>query len=112
MYLWIATAISLAVHEVTSRDHVSNACKMDMEMCQWASNAQIVSCMTEQQVEQLPFAGTQAGHALAAAAEGIGIQHMAAFVIFLLPGAYVALDTDTLSILSPLRTLRVLYPCS
>ncbi|CAL8462284.1 g1815 [Coccomyxa elongata] len=63
MYLWIATAISLGVHE--------------------------------------------AGHALAAAAEGIGIQHMAVFVILLLPGAYVALDTDTLSVLSPLRTLRV-----
>lgn len=73
--------------------------------------AQNLSYMTEQEVEQLPFGDIQGGHALAAAAEGIGIQHMAVFVIMLLPGAYVALDTDTLSILSPLRTLRVMHPC-
>lgn len=49
----------------------------------------------------------QAGHALAAAAEGVGIHHMAVFLVLLLPGAYVALDTDTLTILIPLRSLRV-----
>ncbi|EIE24169.1 hypothetical protein COCSUDRAFT_41457 [Coccomyxa subellipsoidea C-169] len=64
VYLWIATALSLGVHE--------------------------------------------AGHALAAAAEGVGIHHMAVFLVLLLPGAYVALDTDTLTILNPLRSLRVI----
>ena len=49
----------------------------------------------------------QAGHALAASAEGVGLNHMAAFTLLLLPGAYVALDTETLAVLNPWRTLRV-----
>lgn len=49
----------------------------------------------------------QAGHALAAAAEGVGLHHLAAFTVVLLPGAYVALDTETLHVLNPWRTLRV-----
>lgn len=35
------------------------------------------------------------------------MHHMAAFLLLLLPGAYVALDTETLAVLSPLRALRV-----
>ena len=49
----------------------------------------------------------QAGHALAAASEGVGVHHIAAFSMLLLPGAYVALDADTLAVLGPWRTLRV-----
>ena len=51
----------------------------------------------------------QAGHALAAAAEGVGLRHVAAFTVLLLPGAYVELDTETLAVLSPWRTLRVSF---
>ncbi len=52
----------------------------------------------------------QAGHALAAASEGVGVHHIAAFSMLLLPGAYVALDADTLAVLGPWRTLRVSLP--
>lgn len=54
-----------------------------------------------------PSLRVQAGHALAAAAEGVGLHHLAAFTVLLLPGAYVALDTETLQVLSPWRALRV-----
>ena len=47
----------------------------------------------------------------AAASEGVGVQHVAAFTLLLLPGAYVALDTGTLTVLGPWRTLRVRLPC-
>ena len=49
----------------------------------------------------------QAGHALAAASEGVGVQHVGAFTLLLLPGAYVALDSGALAALGPWRTLRV-----
>ncbi|KAK9863384.1 hypothetical protein WJX84_000295 [Apatococcus fuscideae] len=49
----------------------------------------------------------EAGHALAAASEGVGVHYVAAFSLLLLPGAYVALDGDTLAVLGPWRTLRV-----
>ena len=49
----------------------------------------------------------QAGHALAAASEGVGVQHLGAFTLLLLPGAYVALDAGALAALRPWRTLRV-----
>jgi hypothetical protein len=49
----------------------------------------------------------QAGHALAAASEGVAMHYSAVFLLFLLPGAFVALDSDTLALLSPSRTLRV-----
>lgn len=49
----------------------------------------------------------QAGHALAAASEGVGVQHLGAFTLLLLPGAYVALDSGALAALRPWRTLRV-----
>lgn len=51
----------------------------------------------------------QAGHAFAAAAEGVGIHHVAAFSVLLLPGALIALDTETMAVLSPARTLRVCF---
>ena len=54
----------------------------------------------------------QAGHAFAAAAEGVGIHHVAAFSIVLLPGAFVALDTETMAVLSPARTLKASLPSS
>ncbi|KAK9817848.1 hypothetical protein WJX72_003051 [[Myrmecia] bisecta] len=63
IFLWVATAVSVAVHE--------------------------------------------AGHAIAAASEGIGVQQVGAFMLLLLPGAYVALDTNTLAVLAAWRTLRV-----
>lgn len=53
---------------------------------------------------------TQAGHALAAASEGVGVQNVGAFTLLLLPGAYVALDSGALATLGPWRTLRV-CPC-
>lgn len=51
--------------------------------------------------------GLQAGHALAAASEGVGVQNVGAFTLLLLPGAYVALDSGALATLGPWRTLRV-----
>ena len=39
------------------------------------------------------------------------MQHVAAFTLLLLPGAYVALDTGTLTVLGPWRTLRVRLAC-
>ena len=39
------------------------------------------------------------------------MHHAAAFLVLLLPGAYVMLDTDTLGVLGPLRTLRVGTHC-
>lgn len=49
----------------------------------------------------------EAGHALAAASEGVGVQQVGAFTLLLLPGAYVALDSGALATLGPWRTLRV-----
>ncbi len=49
----------------------------------------------------------QAGHALAAAAEGVGIHAVSFFLLLLLPGAYVTLNTDNLAILGPSRALNV-----
>ncbi|KAL3136923.1 hypothetical protein ABBQ32_006529 [Trebouxia sp. C0010 RCD-2024] len=49
----------------------------------------------------------EAGHALAAASEGVGVQNVGAFTLLLLPGAYVALDSGALATLGPWRTLRV-----
>ena len=58
-------------------------------------------------MEKISSPNMQAGHALAAASEGVGVHHIAAFSMLLLPGAYVALDADTLAVLGPWRTLRV-----
>jgi len=44
---------------------------------------------------------------VAAASEGVGVQHVGAFTLLLLPGAYVALDSGALATLGPWRTLRV-----
>lgn len=49
----------------------------------------------------------QAGHALAAAAEGVGIHAVSFFMVLLLPGAYVTLNTDNLAVLGPWRALNV-----
>ena len=49
----------------------------------------------------------QAGHALAAAAEGVGIHAFSFFLLLLLPGAYVTLNTDCLAVLGPSRALNV-----
>ena len=53
------------------------------------------------------YATLQAGHALAAASEGVGVQQVGAFTLLLLPGAYVTLDSGALATLGPWRTLRV-----
>ncbi len=52
----------------------------------------------------------QAGHALAAAAEGVGIHAVSFFLLLLLPGAYVTLNTDNLAVLGPSRALNVSSP--
>lgn len=49
----------------------------------------------------------QSGHALAAATEGVPVRHIAAFLALGLPGAYVVLDQDSLTALTPFRILRV-----
>ena len=49
----------------------------------------------------------QVGHALAAAAEGVGINAVSFFLLLLLPGAYVTLNTDNLAVLGPSRALNV-----
>lgn len=59
---------------------------------------------------QMSFCVLQAGHAVAAAAEGVGVQHVGAFTLLLLPGAYVAMDSGALATLGPWRTLRVCPP--
>jgi hypothetical protein len=55
----------------------------------------------------------QAGHAAAAAAEGVPVLHAAAFLLLLLPGAWVALEEGALAALPPERLLRVppISPC-
>lgn len=68
-----------------------------------------VACACLRPVQACPsiHGGVQAGHALAAASEGVGVQHVGAFTLLLLPGAYVALDSGALAALGPWRTLRV-----
>lgn len=47
------------------------------------------------------------GHAMAAASEGVRIEHVAVFLACLIPGALVALDQETLQLLPHVRTLRI-----
>ncbi|KAH7424279.1 hypothetical protein KP509_11G000700 [Ceratopteris richardii] len=47
------------------------------------------------------------GHALAAASEGVPIEHVAVFLACLVPGALVALNQESLQVLSPIRSLRI-----
>ena len=94
VYLWLATAVSIGVHEVGLNPWGLYACGGHHSDCG---------------VSQLCTPWLQAGHALAAAAEGVGLRHVAAFTVLLLPGAYVELDTETLAVLSPWRTLRVSF---
>ncbi|KAK9826787.1 hypothetical protein WJX81_000744 [Elliptochloris bilobata] len=49
----------------------------------------------------------EAGHAAAAAAEGVPLHHAAASLALLLPGAWVALEEGALAALPPQRQLRV-----
>ncbi|CAK0736192.1 hypothetical protein CVIRNUC_000706 [Coccomyxa viridis] len=64
VYLWVATALSLAVHE--------------------------------------------AGHGLAAAAEGVGLGGVSLFLILLLPGASVSLNIDNLAELGSLKAVKII----
>ena len=138
IYLWLATAISIGVHEVSActtrpeggcpdrlrcdslgRSHRKLAC------CRYSRTPLPLSCQhcpmrrsSEVVCREPPSLSgcclcvlLQAGHALAAASEGVGVQHVAAFTLLLLPGAYVALDTGTLTVLGPWRTLRVRLSC-
>ena len=120
-YLWVATAASLAFHEA---GHLLRIAQTDAHAActsSWQGTCSIFSLAlagtSRGSVGSLPeeaarpACGMQAGHAIAAAAEGVGVHHMALFLVLLLPGAYVALDTETLAVLSPLRELRA-RPCS
>ncbi|KAI5059433.1 hypothetical protein GOP47_0025752 [Adiantum capillus-veneris] len=49
----------------------------------------------------------EVGHAIAAASEGVPIEHIAVFLACLVPGALVALNQDSLQLLSPIRALRI-----
>jgi hypothetical protein len=49
----------------------------------------------------------QSGHALAAAAEGVTLHHVALFLVLWVPGASVALESEGLAALTPWRVLRV-----
>jgi hypothetical protein len=53
----------------------------------------------------------QSGHALAAAAEGVTLHHIALFLVMWVPGASVALDSEGLAALTPWRVLRVCLRC-
>ena len=53
----------------------------------------------------------QSGHALAAAAEGVTLHHIALFLVMWVPGASVALDSEGLAALTPWRVLRVCLGC-
>jgi hypothetical protein len=52
----------------------------------------------------------QSGHALAAAAEGVTLHHVALFLVLWVPGASVSLDSEGLAALTPWRVLRVCHP--
>ncbi|MCO5587087.1 hypothetical protein L7F22_041033 [Adiantum nelumboides] len=47
------------------------------------------------------------GHAIAAASEGVAIEHIAVFLACLVPGALVALNEESLQLLPPIRALRI-----
>lgn len=49
----------------------------------------------------------EAGHAIAAASEGVRTVKVAAFLVAILPGAFVALDAEGLDALPPSRSLRI-----
>ena len=49
----------------------------------------------------------QAGHGLAAAAEGVGLGGVSLFLFLLLPGASVSLNIDNLAVLGSLKALKV-----
>eukprot|EP00897_Mesotaenium_endlicherianum_P006348 jgi/Mesen1/5741/ME000029S05053 len=53
------------------------------------------------------MAAHEAGHALAAASEGVRTQKVALFAALFFPGAYVALCGEALDALPPLRALRI-----
>eukprot|EP00850_Spirogloea_muscicola_P007687 SM000039S14517 [mRNA] locus=s39:563761:566662:- [translate_table: standard] len=49
----------------------------------------------------------EVGHGLAAASEGVRMQHVAVFVALVFPGALVALSADQLELLPPTKALRI-----
>eukprot|EP00850_Spirogloea_muscicola_P005282 SM000024S07744 [mRNA] locus=s24:118285:122687:- [translate_table: standard] len=49
----------------------------------------------------------EVGHGLAAASEGVRMQHFAVFVALVFPGALVALSADQLELLPPTKALRI-----
>lgn len=49
----------------------------------------------------------EAGHALAAVVEHVRINGFGLFILFLYPGAFVDLHSDHLTVISPLRQLRI-----
>eukprot|EP00249_Psilotum_nudum_P013088 c24146_g1_i3 orf=242-1765(+) len=49
----------------------------------------------------------EVGHALAAASEGVRIEHVAVFLACLFPGALVGLNHSSLQLLPPIRALRI-----
>ena len=49
----------------------------------------------------------EAGHALCASAEHVRVNGFGVFVLFLYPGAFVSLHSDHLTVISPLRQLRI-----
>ena len=103
-YLWLAALVSLCIHEV-------RPCACCSDVCDYSIVHMIVRCrcrVLQRQtgaVLRLP----QSGHALAAAAEGVPLHHIAFFMAVWVPGAYVVLDAESLAQLTPWRVLRVRF---
>ena len=123
LYLWIATAVSLGVHEACCLTHSSSSdqTKGRTDECGqrdifleslWLLGRHAAASLRAFEVDNAVLrcdkgSYLQAGHALAAAAEGVGIHAVSFFLLLLLPGAYVTLNTDNLAVLGPSRALNV-----
>ncbi len=110
--LWLALAVSLAAHEV-------RACGLSRSSLSLSLGAAELLCCVlptfprPRRIPNRPPAFTscdlpaQAGHALAAAAEGVRVSGAGLSLLLLLPAAFVELDSADLAALSRASMLRV-----
>lgn len=109
-YLWVAAAVSLCTHEVrcSAPALTSGNPMFDLQRHLMRLLIRDKGCdFWERFSQHVSLAAAQCGHALAAAAEGVTLHHVALFLVLAMPGAYVALDSEGLAALTPWRVLRV-----
>ncbi len=110
-YLWIAAAVSLTVHEVNGLNHpaLHLACPANAVGPERSKQQGCTRCglSVPASLVSMVFECAQSGHALAAAAEGVTLHHIAFFLALGVPGAYVSMDSEGLAALTPWRVLRV-----